>query len=185
MTVYYVSVAVDTGWQQKFKSYQKLIHVTAYVFRFYRNLRALTQGQQPDKQSTLSLAEVKAAEVTLFKQSQARAYSEEKIKRLSAASPHPMRKDSPLRLVHPMLGDQGLLLVGGRLERSSLSNLQKHPVILSAKDYITKLLFQHNHVTLSLVAPPFFWHRLDSRSTPLGLRSWQEKYVKAAFSAEE
>ena len=152
MTVYSVSVAVDTGWQQKFKSYQKLLHVTAYVFRFYRNLRALTQGQQPDKQSTLSLAEVKAAEVTLFKQSQARAYSEE-IKRLSAASPHPMRKDSPLRVVHPMLGDQGLLLVGGRLERSSLSNLQKHPVILSAKDYITKLLFQHNHVTLSHCGP--------------------------------
>ena len=131
MVVYSTSVAADTGWQQKFKSYQKLLHVTAYVFRFYRNLRALTQGQQPEKQSTLSLAEVRAAEVTLFKQSQARFYSEE-IKRLSATTPSttpsatppatpPMRKDSQLRLVHPMLGDQGLLLVGGRLERSSLS----------------------------------------------------------------
>ena len=64
-----------------------------------------------------------------------------------------MRKDSQLRLVHPMLGDQGLLLVGGRLERSSLSSLQKHPVILSAKDFITRLLFRHQHETLKHCGP--------------------------------
>ena len=95
----------------------------------------------------------------LFQQSQKRFYLEE-IQRLSKPTPSatppatpPMKKDSQLRLVHPMLGDQGLLLVGGRLERSSLSSLQKHPVILSNKDYLTRLLFQYHHKRLQHCGP--------------------------------
>ena len=163
ITVYAVTAAVDSDWQQKQKSYHKLLNITAYVFRSFRNFKALAQGQQPNRQSVLSLAEVKAAEVTLLLQSQARCYSGE-IKVLCAATPSAtpsttpsatpsMRKDSPLRLVHPMLDDQGLLVVGGRLERSTLSSLQKHPIILSGKDFLTKLIFRHHHQRLKHCGP--------------------------------
>ena len=157
--VFTVTTAADTGWQQKFNSYTKLLHATAYIFRYYRKLQALTQGKQPAQQGPLSPTEVRAAEVILFQQSQKRFYLEE-IQRLSKPTPSatppatpPMKKDSQLRLVHPMLGDQGLLLVGGRLERSSLSSLQKHPVILSNKDYLTRLLFQYHHKRLQHCGP--------------------------------
>ena len=154
-TVYTITAVVDTGWQQKFHCYRKLLNVTAHVFRFYRMLKALAQGQQPERHPTLSPAQVAEAEVILFKQSQSRFFSAE-IKMLEKATPTttpPMKKDSQLRLVQPMLGDQGLLLVGGRLERSNLSTLQKHPVILSSKDFVTRLLFQYQHQRLKYCGP--------------------------------
>ena len=122
--VHAISAVPDTGWQCKFNSYTKLLHVTAYLFRFCRNMKAAARGEQPDRDPVLSPAEVKAAELSLFKNSQARAYGEE-LKRLAADSPAPMRKNSPLRLVHPFISKEGLLLVGGRLNRSNLSDLQR------------------------------------------------------------
>ena len=104
------------------------------------------------KEPVLSPSEVKAAELALFKNSQARAYPEE-LKRAAAANSNLPLKDSSLRLVHPFLSSEGLLLVGGRLEKSSLPDLQKNPVILSSKDGFTKLLFIHQHVTLSHCGP--------------------------------
>ena len=152
LAVHAVHAVPDTGWQLKFKSYTKLLHVTAYLLRFCRNLRAAAKGEQPNREPVLSPSEVMAAESVLFKQSQARAFPEE-LQRLTAASPTPMRKNSPLRLVHPFISKEGLLLVGGRLNRSSLSDLQKNPVILSDKDILTRLLFEHNHVYLCHCGP--------------------------------
>ena len=152
MKVYSLQTVTDTWWQSQFHSYQKLVHVVAYLFRFCRNLKASIQGDNLNKETVLSAAEVEAAEVILYRQSQAKSYPEE-LSRLAAAEPLPMKKNSPLRLVHPIMSDKGLLLVGGRLERSSLSSLQKHPVILSPKQHITKLLFQHKHITLSHCGP--------------------------------
>ena len=152
VVVHSVHTATDTGWSSKFKSYTKLVHVTAYLLRFSRNLKAAVKGEPPDRQTVLSPAEVTAAETVLFRQSQARTFPVE-IQRLTAASSAIMKGDSKLKLVHPFLDQKGLLLVGGRLNRSSLSDLQKHPVILSAKDHVTKLLFQYNHEYLSHCGP--------------------------------
>ena len=150
--VHVVQAVADTGWQNKFRSYVKLTHVTAYMFRFLRNLKAAVNKEPPDRQAVLSPTEVAAAETALFKQAQARAFPRE-IQRLSAAVPELVRKDSPLKLVHPFIDEKGLLRVGGRLNRSSLPYLQMHPVILAANDQLTKLLFQHTHVQLSHCGP--------------------------------
>ena len=152
VAVHAVSTAPDTGWQTRFRSFRKLLHVTAYLFRFYRNLKSSVLGEQPNKDPVLSPEEVKAAEVVLFKTSQARAYAAE-LNRLSSTSPSPLQKNSNLKLVHPFLSREGLLLVGGRLGRSSLSGLQKNPIILSPKDWVTKVLFKHTHDVTSHCGP--------------------------------
>ena len=139
-------------WQLSFQSYTKLLNSTAYVLRFIHNLRAAARGEQTRKDGVLSISEVEAAELLLFQDSQARTYGEE-IKRLSSVPPLIMKKNSTLRLVHPMLGKEGLLLVGGRLEKANLSTLQKHPVILSPKDKVTRLLFYHFHIILAHCGP--------------------------------
>ena len=168
VAIYAVSAVPDTGWQFKFNSYTKLLHTTAYIFRFFRNLKAAVQGEQPVKTRVLSPSEVAAAELILFKNSQARAFTED-LRRLQAANPLPMKKNSPLRLVHPFLSQEGLLLVGGRLNRSSLSAQQKHPVILSSSDVVTKLYFVHHHVLLAHCGP-----------TLLLAHTGQQVYVAAA-----
>ena len=152
MAVYVTTVNPVSWWEHKFKNYVSLLHATAYVFRFCRNMRAVIQGQPTVKDQTLSVAEVQAAETFLFKQSQARTFGVE-LGRLSAAKPAPMAKNSKLRLVHPFLSKEGLLQVGGRLNNSALTPQQKHPIILSSSDWVTKLVFQHYHVLLLHCGP--------------------------------
>ena len=67
--VFSVSVQPDTGWQFNFNSYLKLLHCTAYVVRFCRNLKAAVQGEPLMKDRILSPSEVEAAELLLFKDS--------------------------------------------------------------------------------------------------------------------
>ena len=149
MAVYVATVKPVSWWEHRFKNYVSLLHTTAYVFRFCRNMRAVIQGQPPVKDTTLSVAEVQAAETFLFEQSQARTFGME-LGRLTAAKPAPVAKTSRLRLVHPFLSKEGLLQVGGRLQKSALSPQQKHPIILSSSDWVTKLVFQHYHVIVGL-----------------------------------
>ena len=146
--IYSVASVPDTGWQCSFKSYLKLLHTTAYILRFCRNLRAAVSGDQLVKGQVLSPSEVKSAELLLFQNSQARAFGEE-IRRVTAATPRSMKKNSSLRLVHPYMSEEGLLLVSGRLEKADIPILQRNPVILSSKDAVTKLFFKYHHDVLS------------------------------------
>ncbi|XP_068074145.1 uncharacterized protein [Danio rerio] len=54
---------------------------------------------------------------------------------------------SALYQLDPVL-DKGLLRVGGRLKKSSLSQDLKHPVILPRDSYITKLILSHYHAKI-------------------------------------
>ena len=72
MAIFSVTSAADTGWENKHTNYAMLLHSTAYVLRFLHNLKAATQGQPGRKTQGLSVAEVEAAELLLFKRSQAR-----------------------------------------------------------------------------------------------------------------
>ena len=44
------------------------------------------------------------------------------------------------------LDDQGLLRVGGRLQKADLPQETKHPVLLSTCSHTVRLLVQHNHI---------------------------------------
>ena len=126
-----ITASPVSWWEHKYKCYTKLLHATAYAFRFCHNLKAVIRKQTPLRDKVLSVAEVEQEESFLFKQSQARTFGAE-VSRLTSTTPPPMAKNSVLRLVHPFLSKEGLLQVGGRLDKSSLSPLQKHPIILSS-----------------------------------------------------
>ena len=134
-------------WGQGFSSYSKLLHVSAYVLRFCANLKAAIQGQPRKTGQNLEVSEVQEAEVMLFKHSQERSFPEE-LNKLSAATPSPISRSSTLRGVGPILSQEKLLLVEGRLDKANISARQKQPVILSAADWLTKMVFVHYHVKL-------------------------------------
>lgn len=54
---------------------------------------------------------------------------------------------SPLLCLDPIL-DGGLLCIGGRLERSTLSQELKHLIILPKDSHITKLILSHYHIQI-------------------------------------
>ncbi len=82
----------------------------------------------------------RAAEVVI-KLVQQEAFSKE-IRMIEKGNALP--SSSALYHLDPVV-DKGLLRVGGRLKRSSLSQELKHPVILSKDSYITKLILSHYH----------------------------------------
>ena len=68
----------------RFRSYDKLIRVTAWVRRAGSNFGAI--GQVKKKEATLSVAEVEAAEIFLIKRAQTRSFRSE-IMALSQSPP--------------------------------------------------------------------------------------------------
>ena len=56
-----------------------------------------------------------------------------------------MKKASSLYQLDPFLDANGILRVGGRIRRSSLSYDAKHPIILPRKGHVTELIICHHH----------------------------------------
>ena len=54
-------------------------------------------------------------------------------------------KNSPLLALNPFLDSFGVLRVGGRLNKATLQSAEKNPIILSALQHISTLLFLHYH----------------------------------------
>ena len=152
VTIHTVTVEVVGGWECRFNSYNMLLHATAYAAKFCRILASHLPGRTRLKGSPLSVKEVEGAEKWLYSQSQARSFKAE-LTRLKAATPLPVRRDSRLKTLNPYINDQGLMVVGGRLEKASVSQLQVHPIILAASDRLTKLIFVHHHESLSHCGP--------------------------------
>ena len=57
-----------------------------------------------------------------------------------------LKKTSSLFRLDPFVDDEGILRVGGRLTRASISFNFKHPVILPRKGHVTALIIRHYHL---------------------------------------
>ena len=58
---------------------------------------------------------------------------------------HGLPKTSPLLKLSPMVDNDGLVRVGGRLQRASLSYEESHPLILQSSHHVSSLLIKHYH----------------------------------------
>ncbi len=54
-------------------------------------------------------------------------------------------KTTPLLKLSPVIDPEGLLRVGGRLERADLTHEERHPLILPGKHHATSLIVKHCH----------------------------------------
>ena len=60
------------------------------------------------------------------------------------------------------MGQDGLLHIGGRLSKAPLPFNQKFPIMISAKDTLTILIFQHRHLTLSHCGPTLLFSNVGT-----------------------
>ena len=104
-------------------------------------------GQKKVKSTTLSVAEIEDAEHFLIRRSQRRTFPAE-FMALSQSPPQSISKSSSILTIHPFLGKDGLLHLEGRLSHADTLYIQKHPILLSAKDDLTKRIFEQMHVPL-------------------------------------
>ena len=151
----------------RFRSYHKVIRITAWIITAGLNFGAI--GQEKNTAAALSVSEVEEAEQFLLKRSQGRTFAAE-IKALSQSSPQVIAKSSNILSLHPYLGRDGLLHLGGRLSHADILFTQKHPILLSAKDELTRRIFEQTHVSMCHCGPTLLMSTAGKRFYCTGAR---------------
>jgi len=125
-TIQFALVGVRSNQElvQHFSSWSRLQRATAWLQRFVVYLRT----KRVPGERYLSVRELQSAEACILKQVQTECFLNEL---RSLESGKELQFNSKLRSLHPFIKD-GLILVGGRLNNSKLSILQRHPIVLPA-----------------------------------------------------
>ena len=132
----------------KYSTWNRLRRMVAWLIRAVRKLievwprqakRDYIESLQPS-QETLSVADVEAAERRIARFVQKESFLD------TQAGEECLSKEVKERFIRlkPILED-GVIRVGGRLDRSHLSYDAKHPIILPGKHPVTELIIRHYH----------------------------------------
>lgn len=143
----------------KFSSLAKTQRVIAFILRFYNNCKK-SQGQRKHESYVPSLTckELGNAMKVIIKCDQNRCYGEE-IKCISNNKPI---KGSLLPL-NPFIDGDGLLRVGGRLQKANIPYAQKYPAILAQRSHITQLVIRDAHIRLLHAGPKLILSYLNQK----------------------
>ena len=147
-------------------NYHTIIAITAWCLKLYNRLR---KGRpNPDNRGKqLTGEELQTAEHWLWSHSQARSFPSE---RTALLNNRPTAPCSRLRALNPIMGEDGIIRVGGRVSNSSLTPSQQHPAILDSKDSLLKTLFKHLHVCLGHCGPSLLLCSTGDRLHVMGAR---------------
>ena len=124
-------------------SLNKLLESAAWLQRYTAFLSCRTQRVEYTVRGPLTADEISKAELTVVRIAQREQFNDE-ISCLSACKP--VNRSSCIAKLNPSIID-GLIRVGGRMQHSTLSNDEKHPIILPASHVVTSLIIRHYHVT--------------------------------------
>lgn len=145
----------------KYSSFTKLRRVIAYCLRW----RNIVQSKTKSVAKELSVEELTNAEIVLVKLSQKMSFKSEVKDLLKNGQ---VNKNSKLISLAPFLDEKQVIRVGGRLHHSSLSEDQKHPIVLSGACNLSKLMFQHIHNSHLHAGPQALLNAVREKFWPIG-----------------
>ncbi|GFW40650.1 uncharacterized protein TNCV_2835941 [Trichonephila clavipes] len=120
----------------KYSTFSRLIRVIAWCKRYIKNCRSSRVT------GVLTSKEVDDATKIVIQTVQKSQFHSE-IQLLNKK--HPLPNSSTLLPLDIFLDTDGIIKVGGRLKNSSLSPIQKHPILLPKSHHLTNLVIQHFH----------------------------------------
>jgi hypothetical protein len=116
-----------------FSKFIKLQRVVAFIKRVAHNCR----NKNSKLTGPLTASELNDAQIAIIKLIQRDSFKPE----LKALSENKyVKRQSCLYLLNPILDEDGLIRVGGRIKHSSVTYDKKYPLILPAKHHVTRLL---------------------------------------------
>ena len=128
-------------------SLNRLLAITVYVYRCISNLRR----SQPRQSGPLTAKVLNSAQMKWVQNCQQQSYPRE-IASIKSKPVRPGIKKPPLvRQLRLFTDDAGLLRCGGRIHNAPLSEVAKFPYLLPQNNYLTSLIVNHVHVSLSHV----------------------------------
>ena len=126
----------------QYSSYTCLKRITAWVFRFIENCHS---KEHKNLSPSLTTKEMRTAENYWLSLVQGEQFAKE-LELLKEN--HDLPKTSSLLHLHPFLDSDSLFRVGGREHNSNRSYSSQHPIILSGKHPVTKLIVRSEHLRL-------------------------------------
>ena len=157
-------------------SFGKAVRVMAWVRRFITNCRSQSRARQ----SSLSADELADARTDVFRDVQRVAFREE-LRALKCGNSVP--KSSPLRHLTPILGDDGLIRVQGRLQLSELSYEAKHPILLP-RGRVSELLVREHHRLMSHAGVSTLITAIRASYWIIGLRCLAKRVKRSCVSCQ-
>ena len=163
------STALGSTRLMRFSSWSRLVGGMSkliVVARSYANRKEADDqpNQSAEGQPRLSILQGRQkAELVIFKNVQLEAFEKE-IGRLKNGKR--LSKGSPLSKLNPVIDQDGVVRVGGRLSRAELTLEERHPIILPGSHHITQLIVKHyhhevkhqgRHFTHGLIRAKGFW----------------------------
>ena len=125
-------------WWNRYSSFDRLLRTVAWLRRFVHN--CTHQGRE--KADRLTTRELDEARKVLLRLSQAQTFSDV-LGYLRKGNELPRR--CQLLALRPLVDDNGLLRVGGRLQKADLGYDTAHPLILNVKSGLVRLLAKQVH----------------------------------------
>ncbi|XP_049871359.1 uncharacterized protein LOC126370525 isoform X1 [Pectinophora gossypiella] len=132
-------VPLNLNFLDKFSNLHKMQRVLAYILRFCKNARTNLDRVQCNY---LTSKELEKSLLLIVKYEQER-HMKDLIHNVSNNKP---LSECNLQSLHPFVDDNGMLRVGGRLEKSSLPYSQKHPLILPKGSRLIELIIRSEHI---------------------------------------
>lgn len=152
-------------------SFFKLRRVGAYILRFIYNCKHKLNER---RQSFLSNVEMHAAEKIFLKIAQSESFAEERILLLAKKSLPPKNR---LRSLSPFCDEDNIIRVGGRLANSSYDYNVQHPILISSKHHLCKLIFEMVHQTSMHAGPLLLLATVRHKYWAIGGRNLAKKVV--------
>ncbi|XP_018360522.1 PREDICTED: uncharacterized protein LOC108759538 [Trachymyrmex cornetzi] len=118
---------------KKYSSFSKLLRIIAYCLRWRPNNKW---------SGTLCATEISETEIRFLKMLQATRFANE-IKTVNGKKELPGK--NRLLSLSPFADENGLLRVGGRLQKSQLTFTQKHPILLPSQHWLTDRIIRETH----------------------------------------
>ncbi|KAL0839852.1 hypothetical protein ABMA28_016477 [Loxostege sticticalis] len=157
----------------KFSSLQKIIRIIAYCLRFISKTKKSTEARTFP--SWLTSKELSKAIQISIKASQATCFAQE-IKDIKLRGA--VNKKSKLTTLTPFLDGEGILRVGGRLERADLSDDRKHPIVLPSKSHFTNLIIADAHQKTLHGGPQLMVNYLRSKYWILDVKNRTKLFLR-------
>ena len=137
----------ETYFEERQSSYIKLVKIVCWTRRFITFMKEKKKGP-----SYLTTAEGQEAINILVQRAQRRSFPQE-VSATGAKDPKDLSPHNRILTLRPMMDKSKLLKVGGRLQYSTLPKHLQHPIIISAQDHLTLLIFRHYHLLLGHCGP--------------------------------
>lgn len=161
---------MDCSLLDRYSRFEKLQRVTAYCLRFKRNCE---KDPRTRSKGLLTIQELEEAQWCLIRMAQNKFAAETQL----LLNNKPLPASSSLITLQPFLDDRQILRVGGRIQSAGVSFDQQHPIILSSKCNLARLLAAHLHVENLHVGSQGLLYAMRTKYWPIHGRSLTRRVV--------